>query len=465
MASYNWDGDIIVRGTIVPGKRFVLGNRRKAIDTDIRGWIAAEDNNVLRAILRTMKLPISRESGDFDRRALTIWSYVNRHFSYVHDSERIQTKDFWLFPEETATLGQGDCEDYSFLIASLLLSSGISPYCVRVVLGEIFDAEGNSLGGHCWPMYKTEMGEWCIFEMTEGKEPRYLPKKFINIYPFVRYVPYYCFNNHHLFRIFPKEGERSRKYVRLEDYFGTRSEKVNISTMRLAAGGIFSTTVGHFDITRKMLKSHGFSDDAAHVAADASQDPDFYEFETAAAHAQTENFKGSATDQIRNKAIATYLRLIGDHTGKIVALTPRKKKCGLFYLGYTLHSIQDLAVHEGITNEQHAYLSYVKKRSPDEDDRCIAKAEKFSDAFLSFFKKKYPRCFETLLSYDNDRWQIYDKLSMVEKKKLLGSGWDMTPESLVEYRASWKRFDPKRQSIKETKWPSDKVFSDIAGSL
>lgn len=465
MASYNWDGDIIVRGTIIPGKRFVLGNRRKAIDTDIRGWIAAEDNNVLKTILRNMKLPISRENGDFDKRALMIWGYVNRHFSYVHDSERTQAKDFWLFPEETATLGQGDCEDYSFLVVSLLLSSGISPYCVRVVLGEIFDVDGRSLGGHCWPMYKTETGEWCIFEMTEGKEPRYLPKKFINIYPFVRYVPYYCFNNHHLFRIFPKEGERSRKYGQLEDYFGMRQEKVNIATMRLAAGGIFSTTMGHFDMTRKVLKNFGFSDDAAHVAADASQDPDFYEFETAAAHAQTENFKGPLTDRVKEEAISAYMRLIEARVKKIVSLASRKKKSGLFYLGYTLHSIQDLAVHEGITNEQHAYLSYVRNASPDENERCIEKAEKFTDAFLSLFKEKYPQYFEVLRSYDNDRWQIYDKLPMIEKKKLLGSGWDMTPESLVVYRTSWKRFDPRKQPIEETKWPSDKVFSDIAGKL
>lgn len=461
--AYNWDGDIIVRDMIVPGKRYVAGNTRKTIDTDVREWIAIDDNNVMKTVLSEIDMPLTRKPGDFDNRALAIWGYVNKKIRYTHDSVKGKNKDFWLFPEETLTLEKGDCDDYSFLMASLLLTSGISSYCVRVVFGEICDIDGKPLGGHCWPMYKTEMGEWCILENTHGRKPSFLPRRFINIYPFLRYVPYYCFNNHHLFRIFPKKGEL-RKYSSLNQYFSNRNGKVNITNTSLAPGGILSMTIGHFDVTAEVMKAHGFGVDAVHVAADASQDPDFYDFNTPAAHAQTNDFKGTPSPEIKRNAIEQYKEWVREKTDAIQIAAANSPKDGLFFLGYTLHAIEDLAAHRGITNEQHSYLAHAN-RSPDEENSRINKAKEYAYEYLKFFKEKHPTCFDKLRSYETQWWRVYDKVSMADKKELLGKSWDMTPSTLLAYRNSYSGYNPQTQPIKETEWDCNSVFKEVLGYI
>jgi hypothetical protein len=146
---YNWEGDMILQNTIIEDKRFVIGDETRQIRTDIREWISFEDNNIMKGILKDLAkdkgLPISRNPGDFDKRAMIVWNFIAKNIKYVHDSERQRKEDFWLFPPEIHTLHKGDCEDGSFLLASLLIASGISPFCVRVALGEVFDENGKSL--------------------------------------------------------------------------------------------------------------------------------------------------------------------------------------------------------------------------------------------------------------------------------------------------------------------------------
>ena len=52
-------------------------------------------------------------------------------------------------------LHKGDCEDSSFLLGALLLASGISDQCVRVVLGRVVSPEGTY--GHAWVVYQNEV--------------------------------------------------------------------------------------------------------------------------------------------------------------------------------------------------------------------------------------------------------------------------------------------------------------------
>jgi transglutaminase-like putative cysteine protease len=64
---------------------------------------------------------------------LRFWNMCARSIRYTRTTSR--DYDTWLFPDETLALKRGDCEDISFLIASLLIASGISPYTVRVAIG------------------------------------------------------------------------------------------------------------------------------------------------------------------------------------------------------------------------------------------------------------------------------------------------------------------------------------------
>lgn len=203
---YNWSGDIITRDTIVSNKRVVVGYKDKLIPTDIREWIKSPPNNKLSQALSEIKdLPKTKEAGSFDRRAMLIWDFVARKVKYVYDKEAHGMPDFWMMPEETLSIKKADCEDVTFLLCSLLLASGISPFCVRAVLGLVYDAGGSLLGGHAWPCYFDEGGKWRVLESTLDTIPHKMPladsltKEGINF----QYKPLLCFNQYHLWEIEP----------------------------------------------------------------------------------------------------------------------------------------------------------------------------------------------------------------------------------------------------------------------
>jgi len=203
---YNWAGDIIVRDTIVSNKRAVVGYKDKLIPTDIREWIRGPENeNLSKALSEINGLPKEKTAGSFDERAILIWEYVAKKITYVHDKEAHGMVDMWMFPEEVLALGKGDCEDSANALCSLLLASGISPFCVRVVLGTVYDSQGKLLGGHAWGVYLDEMGSWRLLESTLDKLPDGMPladdltksrRDFI-------YKPSLCFNRQHLWQIEP----------------------------------------------------------------------------------------------------------------------------------------------------------------------------------------------------------------------------------------------------------------------
>lgn len=234
---YNWDGDLIVHDSAVEKKRYVIG-LKQPITTDIREWISFGDNIIMKEILSRLRenyhLPTAKTPGDFDRRAMVVWRFIAEQIRYIHDITEYKKGDFWLFPPETFQLRKGDCEDSSFLLASLLIASGISPFCVRVVLGRAHDGTNRPLGGHCWPIYKNELGRWCILESTLDDEPVRMPEAdaLTREGQMFRYEPLYCFNGHHLWEILPEEttpaGERS-----LQRYLKAREKRVNMREVRL----------------------------------------------------------------------------------------------------------------------------------------------------------------------------------------------------------------------------------------
>ena len=230
--AYNWEGDLILQDCAIEKKRYVIGSRQP-ITTDIREWISFGDNIIMKEILSELRemhgLPTTKKPGDFDSRAVIIWRFIARQIEYIHDTTKYKKDDFWLFPPETRQIGKGDCEDGSFFLASLLIASGISPFCVRVVLGRAFDGSGKSMGGHCWPIYKNEAGIWCILESTLDTVPSRMPSadELAREGRAFRYEPLYCFNAHHLWAISP--GDTTAAEGRgLKTYFKIRRKRVNM---------------------------------------------------------------------------------------------------------------------------------------------------------------------------------------------------------------------------------------------
>lgn len=247
---WNWDGDHIVFESIVPSSRRPIGQTRgKGYDIDVREFLVSENNAVTKRVL-SRDLPAHfqhgdqqgvdlsaltrRQMGDFDMRAHLVASYVSATIQYKTTDGR----DPWQFPDETLSLKKGDCEDIAFLLASLLLASGISGYNVRVALGKVIsqDVHGSKQRfDHMWVMYKCEAGHWLVLEPlrldshrpqapvpTKGKRPGLAlsPRP-----PQVEYRPYYLFNQDHLWLVKGHEDCPSfqevirRKWTRLHPTF------------------------------------------------------------------------------------------------------------------------------------------------------------------------------------------------------------------------------------------------------
>jgi len=207
---YNWAGDFILRDTIVPNKRAVVGYIDEVIPTDIREWAKEPPNNKLsEALSEIMGLSRTKMAGTFDQRAYLIWEYVAKKVEYVYDKKAHGMPDFWFFPEETLSLGKGDCEDSTFLLCSLLLASGISPFCVRAELGRVYDENGNLLGGHAWPVYLDERGKWRLLESTLDSVPEKMPLADSFTLPDIefQYEPLLCFNQYHLWLVKPSDKD------------------------------------------------------------------------------------------------------------------------------------------------------------------------------------------------------------------------------------------------------------------
>jgi len=173
---------------------------RKAVEEDVRRYALS--------ICGDMALFSKRGEGGFDYRASIISQFVGHTIRY----RTRKHNDPWRFPEETLMINEGDCEDISFLLASLLFTAGISPYNIRVALGQV----KTSIGGkedtfdHAWVMYKRESGKWMVLEpldLPDNKKPeRKTPKPPALLLPdnpvcIYEYKPRFLFNWHHLWVI------------------------------------------------------------------------------------------------------------------------------------------------------------------------------------------------------------------------------------------------------------------------
>jgi hypothetical protein len=210
LSRWNWDGDVIIHQPIVPSGRKVVGVRsRRSYDIDVREYLTSSRNAVMERVLhRDIPRYLRHEGGSvarfearqqcsFDYRAAVITSFVADTIAYQAGKGR----DPWQFPDETLALKAGDCEDRAFLIASLLLASGVSPFNIRVAFGQML--VDNKPYDHMWVVYKNERGHWTLIEPLRlckalADEHVPVPRPFGQRAPEVEYVPRFLFNDRHL---------------------------------------------------------------------------------------------------------------------------------------------------------------------------------------------------------------------------------------------------------------------------
>jgi hypothetical protein len=234
---WNWSGDEIVYLPVVEASRYLPDGTHRRYPIDIRQFLGSDGNAVVRQSLDAFvdSLPGSEQEafrhgvrGTFDRRATLLLRLV-RAIKY---QTRDRGMDAWYFPEETLARGRGDCEDRAFLLAALLLESGISSYCVRLAFGHVQDflAPKQRKFDHAWVMYKNEGGAWEILETVaqpgvrqgsrgsakrpgQPKPRKPLPQADIE------YVPHFVFNRSHLWRVRSGQPSATRP---LRDYIEDR---------------------------------------------------------------------------------------------------------------------------------------------------------------------------------------------------------------------------------------------------
>ncbi len=114
-------------------KTFVVNaNITRNFDKNLcRLFVTPEDKAVIELRNKILK---DKPLLTFNWMALRDW--VGTNIQYKSDLEIHGEVDFWQFPNETLTLGTGDCEDFSILLCSLLRADGWSSDDVHVIVGE-----------------------------------------------------------------------------------------------------------------------------------------------------------------------------------------------------------------------------------------------------------------------------------------------------------------------------------------
>ena len=105
------------------------------------------------------------DSGTIEGNVSAALGYVNRNITYISDKKQHGLLEYWSLPRETLKSGYGDCEDFSFLLSSLLLALNLPADTVRVTLGS---KDGI---GHAWVEVLLN-DEWFVLEGARGTMTR-----------------------------------------------------------------------------------------------------------------------------------------------------------------------------------------------------------------------------------------------------------------------------------------------------
>lgn len=151
---------IIYNGRAIP-------NRNGIIPIDVRKMFWTEDYMLTDIIEKNNLIGLSN-----DETAWLCQKYIVGNYQYVFDSDNVKYNEYWQMPNETLFLRVGDCEDGSLLMGSLMASSGIPVWRIRVNAGWVLDKSGKQTG-HAYVTYCREIDnnwaicDWCIVDNSE----------------------------------------------------------------------------------------------------------------------------------------------------------------------------------------------------------------------------------------------------------------------------------------------------------
>jgi pimeloyl-ACP methyl ester carboxylesterase len=236
---------------------------------------------------------------------------------------------------------------------------------------------------------------------------------------------------------------------------------------RLPSGGIYPPygCIGHWEVTSKIIEEMGFTAPGGNVLCDAAQDPDFYDFGTVAAHAQTPDgadLCGPDADKrtaIIEKAVDDYVAWVDAQFQRCAAeLETGETRLALYWLGYALHGVEDLAVHAGITNGEHASTA----ANPDYGAADVALSSVYARRLLDAVRNALGQDgFDCLRNHDGE-----GKLGPLEKRQrdIHPGGWDLD-NGIGDYRAAGKKYLTIKPKPLPVRWDREVVLSRLLDAI
>jgi len=160
-------------------------------------------------------------------------------------------------------------------------------------------------------------------------------------------------------------------------------------TTKAAPGGsyrFFIHSKGHYEITTAAALNAGFSKQATALLAEASQDPDFYEFKHPFAHAQTKNHaKYGFLIEPDSEAMDAFMKWVSDIIKKVdLACMKYQIETAGYWLGYGFHGIRDLVLHEGNSNAEHSYLDNIMAIGVDDKWQYVSRFDVATQGSIIF---------------------------------------------------------------------------------
>jgi hypothetical protein len=220
---------------------------------------------------------------------------------------------------------------------------------------------------------------------------------------------------------------------------------------------------GHYEVTQEAAEWFGFSSAAVSVLRDAAQDPDFYDWYAPEAHAQTPNavdyLDGAPRDATVAAAITKFVDVAAGRYARVREhLANDDVRTALYWLGYLLHGVQDLAPHAGRTNAEYA----AGPEDPDADPRNIDLARHYTYRLLRTIREAVGgRVFDCLREWDGD-----GAFSHAEKvKRVQGHDWDLSYAAWRKYERDGEKWTRNPPPLGGIRWPRERVLDELASRI
>jgi hypothetical protein len=189
----------------------------------------------------------------------------------------------------------------------------------------------------------------------------------------------------------------------------------------------------------QVVKSMGkaFSSDARAIVADASQDPDVFEWTNMSAHSQTRDKDGMpAISPAESEA-----ELVKWFRGRIqqaatACQSPNQAKQALYWTGYALHALEDLAPHRGRTNPEHSYNAAHGQNPDAANDAYLLAVDIVNRALKKLLDGPLKDCRAQFASYSGAQVAYTEKLAPPFSLER-----DLSAKSLVDYKRSAAAFE------------------------